>query len=114
MVRKQLVKLNSKEYEHHMDRYLLKKLEATPGAKTFASEFQKHGLEKYYSIIYTGSYMKVSENQFEDIYKILVEACKILHLDDIPEIEYIFPGSGVEAFAFGSENPIILMSRRFC
>ena len=48
--------------------------------------------------------MKVSENQFEDIYKILVEACKILHLDDIPDL-YIFPGSGVEAFAFGSENP---------
>ena len=35
MIRKQLVKLNSKEYEHHMDRYLLKKLEATPASENF-------------------------------------------------------------------------------
>ena len=46
MVGKQLVKLNSKEYEHHMDKYFLKTLESTRGAKTFATEFQKHGLEK--------------------------------------------------------------------
>ena len=67
--------------------------------------------KKYYSIIYTGSYIKVSENQFEDIHEILIEACRILDLKVIPDL-YIFPGSGIEAFAFGSENPIILMSRR--
>ena len=111
MERKQLVKLKPYEYEHKNDKYLLTKLEGTPGAETFGREFQKRGLEKYYTIIYTGSYLKVSESQFSDVYEILKEACHIIHLDDIPDL-YVFPGSGVEAFAFGSENPIILISRR--
>jgi hypothetical protein len=109
--RKKLVMLNPREYEHHMDKYLLRKLEETPGAEKFAREFQKHGLEKYYSIIYTGSYLKVSEDQFPDVYEILKKACELIHLTEIPDL-YIFPGSGIEAFAFGSENPIVLISRR--
>lgn len=111
MVRKQLVDLNPYEYEHHNDKYLLSRLEGITGVETFGREFQKRGLEKYYSIIYKGSYLKVSESQFDDVYEILKEACRLIHLEDIPDL-YIFPGSGIEAFAFGSENPIILISRR--
>ena len=69
MERKQLKMLNPRLYEHPQDEYCLRKLEGAPGAKKFAKEFQKHGLERYYTIIYTGSYLKVSESQFPDIYR---------------------------------------------
>ena len=69
-----------------MDKLFLRKLKGTPGVKKFAKEFQKHGLERYYTIIYTGSYLKVSESQFPEIYEILKEACGIIHLNDIPDL----------------------------
>ena len=52
--------------------------------------------------------MKVNFQIFTEILK---KACDIIQLNDIPDL-YLCHDSGLQAFAFGSERPIILMSRR--
>ena len=68
MERKELLMLNPREYEHPWDKKFLGTLEEIPGVEKLAREFQKHGLERYYTIIYTGSYLKVSESQLSKNY----------------------------------------------
>jgi len=111
MTRKQLLMLNPREYEHPLDKKALNMLEGTPGLEKVTRYFYKHGLERMLRVQYTGSYLKVTKTQFPDIYKVLEEVCATIHLNDIPDL-YINNESGINGFAVGSENPMIVISRR--
>ncbi len=108
MERKELYLLNPREYEHEFDRKALNTLEGTPGLEKLMRKINKHAIERVMRISYTGSYLKVNQNNFPDIYQILEEACTNIHLKNIPEL-YIQWDYGVNAFTIGSEKPIIVL-----
>lgn len=111
MERQKLHLLNPREYEHEFDRKALDTLEGTPGLEKLMRKVNKHAIERVNRVSYTGSYLKVNENSFPDIYQLLEEVCTNLNLQDIPEL-YINYESGINAFTIGSEKPIIVLSRR--
>ena len=111
MERKKLVLLNPREYEHPLDLKALNTLEGTPGLDKLTRKFFKYGLERMLRIQYTGSYLKVKETQFPDIYDVLEEVCSTIHLTEIPDL-YIHMGYGINGFALGAENPMIVLTRR--
>jgi len=102
--RKKLLLLKPQEYEHDFDKAALKTLEGTPGLEKLAREFNKHAVERYYKLMYTGSYIKVKPSNFPDVYKILEEACANLFLKDIPDL-YLQWDYSINGFTTGSEHP---------
>jgi hypothetical protein len=88
--RKKLLLLKPQEYEHEFDKAALQTLEGTPGLEKLARKFNKHAVERYFRLMYTGSYLKANKTNFPELYEILEEACANLFLKDIPD--FIFNG----------------------
>lgn len=107
--RKTLFLLNPREYEHGLDKKALNTLEGTPGLEKIVRKINKHGVERVIRLSYTGSYLRVNDTNFPDIYNILMEACDNIQLKNIPEL-YIQWDYAVNARAVGSENPIIILN----
>ncbi len=107
--RNKLFLLNPREYEHPFDRQALDALEGTPGLEKLVRKVFKHGYERAIRLQYTGSYLKITPDNFPDIYKILEEACDIIELRNIPEL-YMQWAYEVNGMAIGSENPIIILT----
>lgn len=108
MERKKLFLLNPREYEHSLDRQALNALEGTPGLEKLARQYNKHAIERYYRLMYTGSYLKLNDKNYPDVYGLLEEACANLHLKKIPEL-YVQWNYQVNGFTTGSENPLIVL-----
>lgn len=109
MERQKLHLLNPREYEHEFDRKALDTLEGTPGLEKLVRKINKHAIERVNRISYTGSYLKVNENSFPDIYQLLEEVCENINLRNVPEL-YIQWNYDVNACTIGSENPIIILN----
>lgn len=101
--------LSSEEYEHPFDRKALDTLEATPGLGVLGKFLTKHTVERIYTIQYTGSYLKVTNKNYPNIYEYLEYAAQILGLPTVPQL-YIQWGYDINAFTVGSENPIIVLN----
>lgn len=110
MERKRIVLkgLDHSSYEHPFDQKALAALEATPGL-TLAGNFITKQVERVYMVQYTGSHLKVTGNNYPDIYKYLREACKILDVKKVPEL-YIEWGYNINACTIGSKSPIIVLN----
>ena len=110
MERKRIVLkgLDHSSYEHPFDQKALAALEATPGL-TLAGNFITKQVERVYMVQYTGSHLKVTGNNYPDIYKYLREACKILDAKKVPEL-YIEWGYNINACTIGSKSPIIVLN----
>ncbi|MGB9937411.1 MAG: M48 family metallopeptidase [Methanobacterium sp.] len=106
--RQKLILLNPREYEHPFDKKALNTLEGTPGLEKFAREYNKHAIERVMRLQYTGSCIKVHENNFPDVYQLLEEACATIDLKRIPDL-YIYWDYKVNGFTTGSENPLIVL-----
>ncbi len=109
MERKKLYQLQSIEYEHEFDRKALETLEGTPGLEKLARKYNKHAVERVYRLQYTGSHLKITPNNFPDIYKLLEEACDILQLNFLPDL-YLMWDYSVNGFTTGSEKPLIVLT----
>lgn len=107
--RKILTGLNPSKYEHPFDREALKKLEAIPLLPRFLSWISANTVERLYTVQYTGSNLKVTEDSYPKIYKYLEEACKILDQPKVPDL-YLDWKYSINACAFGADNPIIIMN----
>lgn len=109
MARKRLHLLHPSEYEHPLDRQALNTLEGTPGLETLTRKFIKHFGERIYRLLYTGSCIKVNENNFPEVYNLFLEACEILHFNKVPELYFEFDDH-INAGAAGSENPLVILT----
>lgn len=100
--------LDHSSYEHPFDQKALAALEATPGL-TLVGNFITKQVERIYMVQYTGSHLKVTGNNYPDIYKYLREACKILDVKKVPQL-YIEWGYNINACTIGSKSPIIVLN----
>lgn len=101
--------LDHSQYEHPFDKKALKALEKTPGVNLVGNFITKNAIEKIYTVQYAGSNLKITKDNYPQIYDYLQYACQILDLAEIPAI-YIQWGYDINAFTVGSENPIIVLN----
>lgn len=101
--------LDQTQYEHPFDREALDALENTPGLTVAGKYITKQTIERIYTVQYTGSNLKVTADNYPDIYEYLDYACRILDLDRKPEL-YIQWGYGINAFTVGAEKPIVVLN----
>jgi Zn-dependent protease with chaperone function len=104
-----LYNLRSREYEHTLDRKALEALQNTMGFDKLMRWINEHGIELYYKTIHTGSSVKVTPKMYPELYKLLQTVCSTLHLQPVPDM-YVKEGADINAFAIGSENPIIVLN----
>lgn len=101
--------LRPEEYEHPLDRKALNALEGTPGLETLIRKINQYGIEKIVKVRYTGSNIKVTSEVFPEVHEILLSVCQTINLRKIPSL-YIQDGGEINAFAIGSEEPIIVLN----
>lgn len=104
-----LTGLDHSQYEHPFDQKALSALENTPGLGLVGNFITKHTIEKIYTVQYTGSNLKVTNDNYPKIYEYLQYTCQILDMPKIPDL-YINWGYSINAFTVGSENPIIVLN----
>jgi Zn-dependent protease with chaperone function len=109
MGRKILCSLQAQFYEHPFDRSALAGLNGTPGLVYLIRKFNEWGIERFLKIQYTGSNLRITRDNFPEIYDMMREAGTILNLQSLPEL-YVQPGAEIEAFTAGVERPILVLN----
>lgn len=103
-----LMGLNPKEYEHPFDKKALNALEGTPGLEVLVRKFNQYGIEKLMKIQYTGSNIKVNQDNFPHLFKALVTVCDVISYRPIPDL-YVNLGF-INAWTIGVDNPLIVLT----
>ncbi len=109
MTRQKIPFLNIESYEHPWDKSAREALEQVPGFTTVIQKLNEIGFERMLRIQYTGSSLKVNQNNFPEVYAALHEACDILSLDRRPDL-YFQWSYKINAFTAGVEKPIIVLN----
>ncbi len=104
-----LTGLDHTSYEHPFDRKALAALEKTPGVGLAGKFITKHTLERIYNVQYTGSHLKVTRNNYPEIYNYLEYAAQILDVQKVPEL-YVEWSYDINATTVGADNPIIVLN----
>ena len=100
--------LEHSQYEHDFDRVALEKLESIPFLTQACQWVTTHFIERLYTVQYTGSNLKVTKENYPQLYRYLDDACKILDVERIPDL-YIEWNYTINACTIGAENPIIIL-----
>jgi Zn-dependent protease with chaperone function len=101
--------LDHADYEHPFDKKALDTLESTKGLGLVGNFITKYTIERLYTVQYTGSNLKITNENYPDIYQYLEYACKVLDVERIPDL-YIQWGYNVNACTVGSEHPIVILN----
>lgn len=104
-----LSNLHPYEYEHPFDAKALNMLEGTVGLDTLIKLFNKHAVERWITIQYTGSNLKLTKETYPEIYSSLEKACAILNLPNLPDF-YVEQDHHINGFTVGVERPIIVLT----
>jgi Zn-dependent protease with chaperone function len=109
MEQRKLTGLNPQAFEHPLDRAALAALKHTAGFDKLIGKFNEWGLERTLRVQLTGSYLKVTEDNFPEIFRSLSDACEILDMSARPDM-YIASDPGINAFTAGTKRPIVVVT----
>ena len=101
-----LEELNPKEYEHPLDRKAINTLEAIPGVRKLVEKIWEKFLQKFLILEFMGSNLRITNENYPEIYKLLDEACLILDVKEIPPL-YLVNDPKMQAYAIGASKPFI-------
>lgn len=104
-----LTGLEHSQYEHPFDKAALEKMRSIPFLTTFSKWITSALVERVYNVQYTGSHLRVTEQNYPQIYQYLKYACKVLDLEKVPEL-YINWDYSINACTIGAENSIIILN----
>ncbi|WP_315742051.1 M48 family metallopeptidase [Bradyrhizobium sp. SZCCHNR1075] len=101
--------LHPYEYEHPFDAKALDALQSTVGLDAVVREFNEHGLERYITVQYTGSNLRISPDSYPKIHALLDQVCDVINLPSRPDL-YLEWGYHINGFTVGVDHPIIVLT----
>lgn len=104
-----LTGLEHSQYEHPFDKMALEKLEKQTLLTRFFTWITTNTVERIYTVQYTGSNLKVTKDNYPQIYQYLLDACEILDLKNVPDL-YIEWNYSINACTVGADHPIIILN----
>lgn len=104
-----LAELYPYEYEHPFDSKALDTLQCTPGLDLIIRQFNKQAVERFITIQYTGSNLRITPENYPRIFAILDEVCSIINLPSRPDL-YLEWGYYINGFTIGVDHPIIVLT----
>jgi Zn-dependent protease with chaperone function len=96
-------------YEHPDDAAALDALKHTAGLDLLVRKISAWGMERFLRIQLTGSYLRVTPDNFPDLWRILITARDRLALPITPGL-YIQNQEESNAFTAGAEKPVIVVN----
>lgn len=102
-----LKSLNSNSFMDTMDKRALEAIKNMNGFEEICKKVFECGIERIYILQKTGSNIKVTENNFPDLYRVLRQSCEILDVKCVPEL-YLEQGF-INAYTIGSDRHIIVL-----
>lgn len=103
-----LTDLHPYEYEHPFDAKALDALQKVPGLDLLIRQFNKHAIERIFTIKCTGSNLRVTQRNYPEIYTLLLQACDVINCPDVPDL-YIEWAYGINGSTIGVDHPIIVL-----
>lgn len=107
-IAKPILNLKSKEYEDARDAAYLNTFKLSKGFDKLLKLYFEYGIERINTICYTGSNIRVTEENMPYVYNCLLTVCETLDLKKIPPL-YIMQGD-LNAFTIGAQDPIIVLN----
>lgn len=106
-----LIGLRSTDYEHPADKKALDKLKNNIAFRKIMTEVIRQGVERIYRIQYTGSCLKIDENDYPEIYAVLNNAVSTLGMDKklVPDL-YLQYDYFINAFTTGEHKPLMVLN----
>lgn len=104
-----ITRLHPLEYEHPFDAKALAALQKTPGLDSVLKQYGKQAVEPILRVQYTGSSLRISNQNYPDIYSFLERVCETLNLSDCPDL-FLDSSSDINATAIGTDRPIVIVS----
>lgn len=101
--------LHSSSYEHPLDRKTLDALQKTKGLDFIVKKYFEFGMEKLLRIQYTGSNIRVNENNLAELHQTFKNICEIIYLPRVPDL-YTSWEYGINGFTTGIENPLVVIN----
>jgi Zn-dependent protease with chaperone function len=101
--------ISSRAYEHPADRSALVALRKLTGFDTILRNLAGLFNDRSLRLMFLASAVRVTEDQFPDLYQMLRDGAYILDLPTIPEM-YVTQDPTVQAMAIGVDKPFIVLS----
>ena len=96
-------------WEHPADRIALNALRKLKGMDDLIKFFMGGTIERSLYLINLGSSLRVTDQQFKKVYKLHLEACEILDLEQIPQL-FVSQNPIFNAGAIGANKPFITLN----
>jgi len=100
--------ISSRAYEHPADRSALVALRKLTGFDTILKNLSGLFNQRTWRLSFLASSVRASEQQFPDLYQMMLDGCYILDLPTVPEL-YISQDPTVNAMAIGLDKPFIVL-----
>ncbi|KXX69019.1 M48 family metallopeptidase [Flammeovirga sp. SJP92] len=107
--KKKFPSINPNTWEHPTDKLALSALQKMTGFDTLLKFIISNTTEKSLRMMTLASSVRVNENQFSDVHRLLIEACEILDIKEVPEL-YVSQSPILNAGAIGVDNPFIVLN----
>jgi Zn-dependent protease with chaperone function len=101
--------ISSRAYEHPADRSALVALRKLTGFDTILKNIAGLFNDRAMRLNFLASSVRASEQQFPDVYQMMMDGCYILDLPTVPEL-FITQTPLVNAMALGMDKPFIVLN----
>lgn len=101
--------IESKDWEHPADKASLKALKKVKYLDKIIEFFMGTTTEKAIYLATLGSSIKVTETQFPKLHKLHIEACKILDMNEVPDL-FVSQNPFLNAGAVGVKAPFVVLN----
>ena len=98
-----------KAYLYPGDEAAIQAVNGIPGLEKVFSFISKNSVERYYDVIYTSTYLKLTEKTAPKIYQIYQRACRRFNVEKVPDV-FLMRSYDCTSFVFGLDTPKILLS----
>jgi Zn-dependent protease with chaperone function len=107
--RVRLPDISSRAYEHPADRSALVALRKLTGFDVILRNLAGLFSDRSLRLLFLASSVRASEQQFPELYQMLLDGCYVLDLPRVPEL-YVTQDPEVNAMAVGTDKPFIVLT----
>jgi Zn-dependent protease with chaperone function len=101
--------ISSRAYEHPADRSALVALRKLTGFDTLLRRLASLFSDRSLRLMFLASGVKVSQEQFPQLYQTMLDGCYILDLPNVPEL-FVIQDPQVNAMSLGTDKPFIAIT----
>jgi Zn-dependent protease with chaperone function len=107
--RVRLPDISSRAYEHPADRSALVALRKLTGFDTLLRKLASLFNDRSLRLMYLASSVRASEEQFPELYHLMLDGCYVLDLPTVPEL-FISQDPTVNALTLGADKPFMVIT----